>query len=339
MVAIEDYQILKKKLEVPDNFMPILARLISQEESRILVLVTEELLTSAAAAEKLGEKDMEKISSILKMLYQRGFLYKKTFDGKEAYRCKDFYKIIESHLQEHRYDALGLDNVHALRRYYISTRIRKTENTIKSGLLKYSSKVVPIKKAIPATQYVLPTKQAIEFLKEAKSFALAKCGCRVAFGNCNNPLDTCLMLDEEAEYLASRGFAKKISLEEAENVLEIADGAGLIHLTLYMPGQKVYAICSCCPCCCHDLKALLKYGKTLFIAKSDYNATCNTELCNGCGTCIKRCVFGAREMQNGKSIVKAEDCYGCGLCITTCSAKASELIFRKSYLAKSVCGQ
>lgn len=203
---MEEYQTLKKKLKVPDSLMSVLIKLMSREESRILVLITEKFMTVSSIAGKLEKKNSEKISSVLKALYQRGFLYKKTIDGEEAFRCRSFYDIIRSHLEEHRYDALGFENIHMLRQYYISTRIKKTEKTIKSGQLKYSSKVIPIRKAIIATQYVLPTQQAIKFLKEAKLFALAKCGCRVAFRNCKNPVDTCLLLDEEAEYLISRGY-------------------------------------------------------------------------------------------------------------------------------------
>lgn len=326
---MKEYQILKKKLGVPDNLMSILTRLVSQEESQVLALITEEFLTAFTIAEKLGERNPEKLSSMFKTLYQKGFLYKKTIDGEESYRCRSFYDIIRSHLEEHRYNELEFKNLHMLRQYYMSTRIRKTEKTIKNGELKYSSEVIPVKEAFSPKQYVLPTQQAIEFLRKAKTIGLAKCGCRVAFKNCDNPVDTCLLLDEQAEYLISRGHAKKIQIEEAKKVLKIANEAGLVHLTLYLLGQKIYAVCSCCPCCCHDLQALLKYGKTFFTAKSDYVATCDTDLCIGCGVCVERCVFGAREMQNGKSVVKEENCYGCGLCVATCPTNASELILRK----------
>lgn len=325
----KEYAILKKKLDVPDKFTPILTKLISHEESQILVLITEKFLTSPAIAEKLTEQNPKKISLLLERLYQKGFLHKKVTYGEKAYKCRSFYDIISSLLQENRYETLGFANLHELRQYYLSTRIRKTEKAINNGQLKYSSKVIAIRKAIPVTQHILPTQQAIRFLKEAKVFALTKCGCRMAFKNCENPLDTCLLLDKEAEYLISRGYAKKISLEEAKRVLEIANKAGLVHLTLYIPGQKVYAICSCCPCCCHELQALLKYGKNFFVARSDYIATCDTDLCIGCGVCVERCIFGAREMQDMKSIVKEENCYGCGLCVTTCPTKASKLIPRK----------
>ena len=323
------YQTLKKALEIADNLMPILTLLVSHEESKILALITEDFLTAFAITEKLEEKNLDRLSSILKTLYQKGFLTKKTIDDEEAYRCRSFYDIVQSHLEECRYDGLGPGNLHMLRQYYISTRISKTEKIIKDGQLKYSSKVIPIKKAFSPTQYILPTQQAVELLKEARIIGLAKCGCRVAFRNCDNPIDTCLLLDEEAEYLISRGHAKRIPIEEAKKILKIANEAGLVHLTLYLPGQKIYAICSCCPCCCHDLQALLKYRKTFFTAKSDYVATCNMDICIGCGTCIERCIFGAREMQNGKAVVKEDNCYGCGLCVTTCPTEASGLIPRK----------
>lgn len=325
---MQAYQTLKRELEVPDSLMCILTRLISHENGQILVLMTRKFLTAFEVTEKLKGKNLKEITSILRTLYQEGFLDKKPIGGEEAYRCRSFYDIIGSHLQESRYEALGFANLHTLRHYYLSTRIEKTEKAIKSGQLRYSSKVIPLEKSIPATQYILPTQQAIEFLKEARLFALTTCGCRVAFRNCKNPVNTCLLLDEEAEYLISRKYAKRISLEKARSVLGIANRAGLIHLALYLPGQKVYAICSCCPCCCHDLQALLKCGKTFFVAKSDFVARCNPELCNGCGTCIKRCIFGAREMRNGKSLVKA-NCYGCGLCVTTCCTKATELFPKK----------
>jgi len=326
---MEAYQTLQKKLEIPDALMPILTRLVSREESQILAVMTEDFRTAFTLAQKLGEKKRNSLTSILKRLYQKGILNKKTIEGEEAYRCRSFYDIIRSHLEEGRYDVLGPDNLHMLRQYYMSTRISKTEKTVKDGQLKYSSKVIPIKKAFSPTQYILPTQQAAELLKEARVIGLAKCGCRVAFRNCDNPIDTCLLLDEEAEYLISREHAKRIPMEKAKEVLKIANEAGLVHLTLYLPGQKIYAICSCCPCCCHDLQALLKYRKLFFTAKADYVATCNTDICIGCGTCIDRCIFGAREMEDGKAIVKEDNCYGCGLCVTTCPTEATELIPRK----------
>ena len=65
---MEEYQILKKKLEVPDDFMSILTRLISNEESRILVLIAEKFLTAFTIAEKLGENIFSTQDAVSKRL-------------------------------------------------------------------------------------------------------------------------------------------------------------------------------------------------------------------------------------------------------------------------------
>lgn len=48
-----------------------------------------------------------------------------------------------------------------------------------------------------------------------------------------------------------------IGLEEAAAVLKQADANGLVHLSLYRPKHSLYALCSCCPCYCHDLQLLV----------------------------------------------------------------------------------
>lgn len=327
---MEPYRTLEKELAVPDEFSRVLRRLLSLEESQVLVLITKEFHPPSTIVNRLGKSNSEEIGSLLEALYQKGIVSKKKIDSEEAYRCRRFYNIISQYLQEHRYDELGIENLHALRQFYKLTRIEKTEKDIKTGRISSSSKVIPIETAFAVRQYILPTEQALHFLKEANTVALTNCGCRMAFENCESPLDTCLILDEEAKYLISREYAKQITVDEARKVLKTANEAGLVHLTLYLPGQKVYGVCSCCPCCCHELQPLLEYGKTSFVAKSDYIASVDLELCEGCGICIERCVFSARELQNGKSTIIAENCYGCGLCVTICPTDATTLVSEKN---------
>ena len=62
--------------------------------------------------------------------------------------------------------------------------------------------------------------------------------------------------------------------------------------------------------------------------KSRYQASVNQELCNGCQTCMGRCMFKAIEMvkvpgsKKLKSQVIKDKCMGCGLCVYTCEQKA-----------------
>ncbi len=48
-------------------------------------------------------------------------------------------------------------------------------------------------------------------------------------------------------------------------------------------------------------------------------------LCIGCGKCVTRCYFNARNMIGERVQYNPQQCYGCGLCISTCPVNAIEL--------------
>jgi ferredoxin len=60
---------------------------------------------------------------------------------------------------------------------------------------------------------------------------------------------------------------------------------------------------------------------------SNYYAVIETDACNGCGNCEKRCQVGAAKVSElkKKSSVDLNRCIGCGLCIPTCPQKAMSL--------------
>jgi len=190
-------------------------------------------------------------------------------------------------------------------------------------------RVLPIRDAvIEPVSVVLPHETAIGILAKARSISLRDCGCRVTYRSCSSPLRTCLAIDEFSDELVERGVSKEIPLDEAKQVLKIANVQGLVNQALYTNWLKgeVFDICSCCSCCCVYLRAFMNYGVTHHIAKSGLVAKVNSQLCTGCGACLKRCMFGARKLDNGKSVVIEEKCYGCGLCTTTCDAQACTLV-------------
>ena len=323
------YQNLAKVINVPSEFLSVFRNLISLDELQVLNFLTGEFLTISNVKEKLTVKISTNVPSILDKLFKKGFLKKKIVNNKIAYKCRSFYEIVSKYLQEHRYSIFGPVELNGLRHYYLNTRVANTEDAITKGQLKFSSEVIPINKAFTLSQHILPTNQAIQILEQARIISLSNCGCRVAFENCSNPIETCLILNEEGEYLISRGYGKLISLKKAKKILEIANQTGLVHLALFLPGQEVYAICSCCSCCCHEFQALLKFNKFFFVAKADYIAIVNPDKCNCCLTCIKRCLFGARDVDNEIPIINEEKCYGCGLCVTSCPTQATQLVHRR----------
>jgi len=70
-------------------------------------------------------------------------------------------------------------------------------------------------------------------------------------------------------------------------------------------------------------------------ASGDFFITLDTDKCNGCGDCVKRCQFGALryEVALDKANIDPFQCFGCGLCATICRRCAIELIPKKNFPA------
>jgi len=205
---------------------------------------------------------------------------------------------------------------------FLNERLTKYDQWLAEGKISFSSKVIPISRSLETCQYVLPTEQVSELLRKAKSIALAECNCRKHYQRCDNPLEVCFYLNEFADRFVTLNQARYVEIDEALDILEIANEKGLVYLSLYMPDHEIYALCSCCTCCCHDLQIVRLYNRKDLMVRSDYVAVTNFDSCSHCGNCIDRCIFEARYWENDKMRFDAELCYGCGLCVTTCPEEA-----------------
>jgi ferredoxin len=154
------------------------------------------------------------------------------------------------------------------------------------------------------------------------------------YKRCNNPLEICILTNDTADQWVAQGNARYITIEEAKERLKLANKFGLIHLTFYNPAQYIYALCSCCECCCHDLQFLKKYQRPDLIAHADYVAEVDTTTCIQCGTCAKRCVFCAHEDDKRQVTFHQDKCYGCGVCATTCPSGAIRMKLRSQLVSR-----
>ncbi len=213
---------------------------------------------------------------------------------------------------------------------FLGERLVKYDEWLNKGQISFLSKVIPVSESLKAKEWVLPTEQAIEVLRNAKSVALQNCECRTHYKRCDKPVEVCFLLNEAGDKSVSEGKARQVSLTEATDVLRKANENGLVHLSLYMPNHQVFALCSCCACCCHDLQIVKLFDRKDLMVRSEYVAVTDSEICVHCGKCIERCVFGARVFRGEQMEYHAEECLGCGLCITTCPVQATFMQPRKS---------
>lgn len=185
---------------------------------------------------------------------------------------------------------------------YLEERLAKFDKWIQEGKIPSSSKVIPLQESLSGLQWVLPTQQVVQLLRNLRVLALADCDCRVRYNHCDNPREICILTNDTADRWVAEGKARYIGIEEAQERLKLAHEYGLVHLTFYNPEQYIYALCSCCECCCHDLQFLKKYQRPDLIAHADYVAAVDTGACVSCGTCVRRCIFGAQEEDDGAVI-------------------------------------
>jgi len=122
----------------------------------------------------------------------------------------------------------------------LEKRLQRYDRWIAEGRIPFSSRVIPVRESLNTQQWVLPTEQVLEFLRNARSFALADCTCRTHYRHCDHPLETCFLINDAADAHLAQATARRVSLKEAESVVRQANERGLVHLTVYNPEQYVY---------------------------------------------------------------------------------------------------
>lgn len=208
---------------------------------------------------------------------------------------------------------------------YLTKYINKYDRWLEEKKISYSSRVIPIHESLDHTKHIIASRQAEKILEQKHTIALADCTCRTKYKNCDKLVNVCMLLDSSGEKWLQKGKAVKISFERAKEVLKVANQEGLVHMSLFKPDHEVFALCSCCACCCHDLQLVLTHGKEYILTKSDFNAADKPGLCTDCGVCAERCPFNARTLENGNMTYNQTLCRGCGLCVTACPEEVIDM--------------
>jgi len=191
------------------------------------------------------------------------------------------------------------------------------------------TRVIPVEQTIELQVEVMPYEVLSTMLGRVDTFALARCACRESVRACDRPRDVCLIFDKTADFLVERGLARQVTREVAEDALQRAEEAGLVHTTNNSQ-DRLNFVCNCCPCCCTILRGLTQLDNPHAFATSRWHAEVDGELCTGCGVCQdERCPVGAVQVIGGTASVVSERCIGCGLCSTTCAAGAMGMVLRE----------
>lgn len=191
--------------------------------------------------------------------------------------------------------------------------------------------VIPVESQIDAEHEALPYERVSNIIENSQSFMYFDCICKKEKGlldqPCDKPMQVCTAFAPIPGVFDNHPYGKTMTKQEAYQLLNKAEEAGLVHLTWNVKSGHFF-ICNCCGCCCGVLRGINKLGiDASKVINSYYTAQIDPETCVACGTCAdERCQVNAITETDDAYRVIPEKCIGCGLCVTTCPSESIYLV-------------
>jgi len=197
-------------------------------------------------------------------------------------------------------------------------------------------RVIPINKLVENSTQISNAEEIHGIFNNCmEPITITECPCRQRteiLGNreCKDKFpinESCFQIGAFGEYFIRRGEGRKLSREEAHQLVDKFATLGLVFTTDNTKQANHMVVCCCCDCCCAILRGITRFEdkNENCVAKSNYISEVNQDLCEGCELCSKRCPFNAIIIENDKSHVDPKKCYGCGVCSVTCPTGAIKM--------------
>ena len=162
--------------------------------------------------------------------------------------------------------------------------------------------VIPVEKAIPATNESVDVEHISHWLKKYEGhIGVGYCSCRNAMRlqgqGCGELQDEmCIAVGQFCDYCLETGKGRKITYDEAMEILQRAEDNGYVHQITNIDGEdKIFAICNCALGSCFALRTSQLFN-TPNMSASAYRAHVDAEKCVACGKCAEVCPAGAAKL-------------------------------------------
>jgi Pyruvate/2-oxoacid:ferredoxin oxidoreductase delta subunit len=194
-------------------------------------------------------------------------------------------------------------------------------------------RTIPVSKSIHPQHNVSTFDEVTTLLQQAEDpFVINECICRkkksIEGKSCEvtDRKETCLAVGSIAQMVLLGGTGREITRDEAMSIIEQNQKQGLV----LQPSntEKAEFICSCCGCCCGMLRTHKNLPKPLDFWATNFHAVVNSDTCEGCGACEKRCQVVAVSAPEKKqaAVVDLDRCLGCGVCVPGCPTQSITLV-------------
>jgi ferredoxin len=184
---------------------------------------------------------------------------------------------------------------------------------------------------------VLPIEEIRELVLKADTIVRMPCACRwtavkkevrCCYGVSYGPEAWYRGIDMSYFGKPSGEGLETLDPAEAVGQMREMEEQGAIHTIWTMVTPFIGAVCNCTARDCIAMRTLSGI-RVETMARAEYVATVDEDLCEGCGLCAGRCQFGAidpvRESGRTVSRIDPRRCFGCGLCRNACACGAVSL--------------
>lgn len=297
--------------------MKILKKLFTPADAALTLCLTLKPEPAETIAERCG-LDVSEAAGRLESMAGRGLVFRVRQEGEALYRAEQFVVGI------YEYQRLTMDRELAelIEDYMLYLGMPMLSNETKPF------RIIPVASAVETAPAVAGYDVVRDMIRKQQTIGLGECICRkqqTLLGNeCGRPFEGCMSFGGLGQFFIDNGLGKRISVEEALQVLDHSEEAGLV----LMPNnaQNVDFICSCCSCCCGSLKNLKLFPSPAEFIESSYQACKDPEKCTACETCLERCPMEAIVKDEDSIRVDPARCIGCGVCVPTCPENAITLM-------------
>jgi NAD-dependent dihydropyrimidine dehydrogenase PreA subunit/predicted transcriptional regulator len=329
-MAKEIYQKLQEQLDQYSVGFPatdsgveikILERLFTEEEAEISLHLSMALETPESVAQRT-ERNPEAVAVLLDHMAEKGLVFRLRRGDTAKYGAIPFILGI------YEFQLKSMDRELAqLFEDYLQEAFHKKFTELKPSILR----TIPIHHSVDVSHPVATYEDSRQIIKNQKLIAVADCICQVQQDligqGCDKPREVCFSFGSAAQYYIDLGMGRQVTIEEALEILDRCEEAGLVNqpANVINPG----GMCNCCGDCCPMLRVIKKHPRPIEMVLSNYYAAVNPDECTACEICLERCQMEAISIsEDDVAEINLDRCIGCGLCVTTCPTKALRLEFK-----------
>ena len=287
-----------------------MANIVSDDEADIAIAAgLRKERTAEYLAKKVG-KTVEEIKPLLDNLVYYG-IFRRTLDeklGEDVYFMQIFAPGILEMMVNNKELMAAHPEVGRAFEEYTRVRMQLLGPVLPNG---YGlMRVIPVESAIKDIPGVSDYEKLSYYLNKYDTFSVSPCSCRASRTSIGDGCghldeDMCVQMGKGAEHYIRSGRARRITREEAMEIILRAEENGLMHdiPNIEEAGDSA-AICNCCSCACFGLRAGLMFGARDAI-RSNFVAEIDEAKCVACAQCVETCPGNALKL--GQKLCSTEN--------------------------------